>query len=86
MAELWRERGFVIKVNSNDHPPPHVHARKGRGNAIVYLGDTEEDSPTLHKFYGITRKDALVALEIVCSNPADAWAGWRRIHEPDQTR
>jgi len=84
MAELWRERGFVVKVNSNDHPPPHVHVQKGRGNAVVYLGEAESDPPNLHKFYGMAAKDALIAFEIVCNGKGKAWEGWKRIHESDQ--
>ena len=84
MAELWRERGFVVKVYSNDHPPPHVHVRKGRGDAVVYLGDDDSMPPELHKYFGMSEADATIAFQIVCANITKALTEWRRIHEPDQ--
>jgi hypothetical protein len=35
MPELSRFYGIVIKVYTDDHPPPHVHATYGEFRAIV---------------------------------------------------
>jgi hypothetical protein len=35
MPEISRFYGIVIRMNTNDHPPPHFHAYYGEQEALV---------------------------------------------------
>lgn len=37
MPELCRFRGIVIRIHSNDHPPPHFHALYGGFDAFIEI-------------------------------------------------
>ena len=37
MPEICRFRGIVVSVNFDDHPPPHIHVRRGEENGRVRL-------------------------------------------------
>ncbi len=37
MPAVYRERDFVVYVNSSDHPPPHCHVWRAGDAWVVYL-------------------------------------------------
>jgi len=37
MPEISRFYGIVIRMNTNDHPPPHFHAYYGEQEALVNI-------------------------------------------------
>ncbi len=37
MPEISRFYGIVIKMNTNEHPPPHFHAEYGEHEALVSI-------------------------------------------------
>ena len=37
MPELCRFRGILIRIHSNDHPPPHFHAHYGGFDAFIEI-------------------------------------------------
>jgi hypothetical protein len=37
VPEISRFFGIVIRMNFNDHPPPHFHARYGKDNVAIEI-------------------------------------------------
>lgn len=70
---------MLIKVNTHDHGPAHVHAFTGSGEFIIFIpqrGEVKlrEAQP------GVTKSDVSKALDIVNAN-IDACRGtWRQYH------
>ncbi len=41
MPTVLRQEGYEVVIYLNDHPPPHVHAFKGGGEAKINLDPVE---------------------------------------------
>jgi hypothetical protein len=82
MGQVFRSaRGYCVAVNSNDHPPPHVHAY-GKGLGARFKLDCENQSV---EFWDILRgKWSHAHLnelgEEIAERLADCCEEWRRIY------
>jgi hypothetical protein len=79
MAEVWREQGFVFRINSDDHEPSHVHVYKAKTYSLFYLGD-EDTRPALRKNINMKSNELRKAFQIVCEQQEIMLTEWRRIH------
>jgi hypothetical protein len=70
------EEGFRFIINSNDHPPPHVHVYKGGALVILFVGRNQET----RKNYGMKKKDENRAKAIVKKRQKVIRKKWREIH------
>ena len=68
--------GFVIRIHSHDHGPPHVHVRKGNAELRIYLDD--EHSPE-SVFGHMKLADARVAVRIVAKRRLIYLKQWEEI-------
>ncbi|HVF49760.1 MAG TPA: DUF4160 domain-containing protein [Pyrinomonadaceae bacterium] len=80
MPTILRRNGFVFRVYTNDHRPPHVHVIKGDGEVIIELGD-ENSEPLLRQVYGMRDRDVASAFNLTVEFKTELLEGWRRIHE-----
>jgi hypothetical protein len=80
MPTVLRERGFQIRIYTNDHEPMHVHAVKGGDVVVINLGD-EDDLPYVRENHGLKPAEVRLALEIVTAHQAFLIEEWRRIHD-----
>jgi len=42
VPRVFEKDGFVFFFDSNEHPPIHVHVRRGGGEAVFFLDDGVE--------------------------------------------
>jgi len=73
--------GYALLVYVRDeHPPAHVHVKKGPSFIKILLG---EDSVEYHSYKGPRPSERVKkrALEIVSDNLDACWAMWREYHE-----
>ncbi|MBD2234935.1 DUF4160 domain-containing protein [Phormidium tenue] len=76
MPTIWREDGFEIRVNPNDHEPAHVHVFKSGGELKVQIqGDV---SPLIN--WGMKDKDAAKACILVNKCRKQLLKAWEDIH------
>jgi len=79
MPTVLRMCGFEVRVNTDDHEPPHVHVWKAGLWVKVAIGDVDTASYVLHAG-SMKPRDAVRAVRIV----ENAWemllAHWRKIH------
>jgi hypothetical protein len=81
MPTIHRENGFILFIYPGDHIQPHVHVRKARGQAKIFIG-AEGESPTFDWVSNeMSNKDARRALELVWENKAKLLEAWRRYCE-----
>jgi len=76
MPTVLREGGFQIKINTDDHPPMHVHVWH-QGNVLVVEFETQilpRDN------FGFNRREERRVLEIFRQNRDLLVREWRNIH------
>ncbi len=79
MPEICRFMGLVVTMYSNDHPPPHIHVRRGDDEATFLLDGT------LHEGSLPRRKRALVRRWARLHQPELA-ACWDRVSRREPAR
>jgi hypothetical protein len=72
---VLREAGYQFVIFTNDHPPPHVHARRAGNTARIRLDPVE----ILHN-QGFNTRELGVILEIVQTHQEMLLAAWKEIH------
>lgn len=77
MPTLLIEDGFDVRMYFNDHPPPHVHVISGSSEARIDLGTI-----SLTRVYGMKRRDAARAKELVRKNRDFLLKKWVEMHGP----
>ena len=70
---------FKFFSYSNDHDPPHVDARKGRGKFKIYLA-IGSGMPRMGPRKRMSRIDARRAFEICCENHGQMVKLWEKTH------
>jgi hypothetical protein len=65
MPTVLRQEGFEVRINTNDHNPPHVHVYKAGGVCKIALGGDDEPPSLVLVSRNITRSDARMAISIV---------------------
>jgi hypothetical protein len=68
-------KGYRISVYSNDHPPPHVHVRKGDKVAKVTLSPVQILSNR-----GFMESELREIIDIVRDNKGHSWKIWHEVH------
>ncbi|MFP3939323.1 MAG: DUF4160 domain-containing protein [Acidobacteriota bacterium] len=64
MPTVFKEEGFRFFFYSNDHPPLHVHVRKGGGEAVFEIGSRIE----LRESVGLKLQELRRAQELARQN------------------
>lgn len=78
MTVIVRDEGWSVEVYTREHPPAHVHVKKGGCEVKVSLPD---DAPAgVVWVRGGTDRDGVRAVRIVERHVDALWAAWRRIH------
>lgn len=74
MPKVWDEKGFAFSFFSSDRDePPHIHVRKGGGEAKWWLDPIEED-----RSVAFNRKDRSVIRAIIIKRREILLEGWRQ--------
>ena len=76
MPTLLRERGFRFVINTDDHPPAHVHVLHGRDEMVLEF----ETEIRIRDNWGFNRREQAIAKLIVIENVEELRLAWRRIH------
>lgn len=80
MPTIHRQDGFKIRVYPKDHPPAHVHCRRGKAVVVVFL-PTDGRRPMLREQNRHAKFDDVTdALRIVGENSDSLWNAWRQCH------
>ena len=79
MPTVLRQNGFAVMIPVDDHPPPHVHVKKGGNELIVNLGD-ERSKASVRKNRGMSKSELAQVLRIINTNQKQLLAGWRKLH------
>lgn len=75
MPTIFVAEGFRFVIHTKDHRPPHVHAMKDGGDAMI-----DFVSITLLQVAGLGKADAAAALRIVCDHQQELMDAWRRLY------
>ena len=78
MPTLFRQDGFRVVINTDDHEPSHVHVLKEETEVKIDLG-SETKPPTIVFSRG-KRSDARKALALVIDRQTNLLEAWRTIH------
>jgi hypothetical protein len=70
---------MLIKVNTHDHGPAHVHAFTGSGEVIILIPQRGE-ARLREAQPGVTKSDVSKALGIVNENIGACRRTWRQYH------
>jgi len=78
--EFLEKRRISILVYSNDHDPPHVDVRKGKGKMKIYLsiGQGMPRMGPRNRF--LSDVDARRAFELCCESHGEMSALWEAVH------
>ena len=79
MPTVLRQRGFEIKIRTDDHDPPHVHIKYGGEEVVINLG-IGINGPMIREIRGMSRPNIRRAMDIVNANNDLLLGEWRRIH------
>jgi hypothetical protein len=71
--------GFSIRVYTNDHGPPHVHAWKAGGWVALTI-PTEQEAAIILRTAGMRDSDVRSAVRLVEENAPALWTSWRHYH------
>jgi hypothetical protein len=74
LPAIYRERDFVVYVNSSDHPPPHCHVWRAGEGWVVYLG-------TLTARFG-PRPLPRYIRDSLAEHIDEIWDAWNERHPP----
>ncbi|MXV92985.1 MAG: DUF4160 domain-containing protein [Chloroflexi bacterium] len=73
---LHRQRyGYDVLIHTNDHPPPHVHVRKGNQHVRVYLYTLR-----ITMNYGFSNRELRKIRQLIRDNHGAIIFEWERIH------
>ena len=75
-----REDGWCIEVYTRDHPPPHVHVRRGSGEAKVSIPPPGEPVSVL-RVRSLSTHEAVRAVRMVEDHRDALRAAWSQIHD-----
>lgn len=76
MPTVLRERGYRFIINTNDHPPAHVHIWN-QGNWVIV---EFENGVFVRDNQGLNRREIAIAELIVEDNVEFLLSEWRKIH------
>jgi hypothetical protein len=84
MGEMFRFNGFIVRVWSNDHKPPHVEAywpsmKKPEGRAKFLLETLE-----CVECRGFSKNDIKRIQVELKKRHEKLWEGWNEIHGKDE--
>jgi len=77
---VLQKDGFDVRIDFNDHEPPHVHSFEADGKVKIALGDVEQ-TPELMQVQNMKPKDAKRALAIVAEHQEFLLESWREYHD-----
>lgn len=80
MMIIVREGGWSIAVFTRDHPPPHVHARCGRGEVKVSIPPPNEPVQVL-RVRNLSTALAVRGVRLVETYRHELRAAWSAIHD-----
>ena len=80
MPVVLRMNGFAFRVNTHDHPPPHVHVRISGTWARITLGAAGEE-PYVMRRCTMRDHDVARALGIVYDWRAHLLCEWSKYHD-----
>ena len=72
---MLRHEGYEVRLNSDDHEPPHVHVWKAGGQVKIWL-----DPLALGERQGMSVREASRARELVWRHRSQLVARWEEIH------
>lgn len=80
-----KKPGWKVVIQSNDHPPPHVHVFCGKRTCRVEIGVPGVTPPTLYPWASprkttMTPKECAAAVQLVGAHQAAVLAKWEEIH------
>jgi hypothetical protein len=79
MPVIHREAGWSFVIYPEDHPPPHVHAKRPGGDVKVSLLGPDGD-PRVIRIRNVSDRDAWRAQAIVYEYQDAFLEHWRLIH------
>lgn len=80
MPTVLRQRGFEVKIRTDDHDPPHVHIGHGGEEIVINLG-IGTNAPEIREIRGMSRPKIARAMKIVIANNDTLLREWQRIHQ-----
>jgi hypothetical protein len=79
MPAIHREGGFIVRIYTHDHEPPHVHVFRDGAVVKVSLGDEDTDSEVM-EVRAMRDPDVVRAVRIVEANWREFLQRWEEIH------
>lgn len=80
MPTIHHQDGFRLVIYTKDHPPAHVHCRRGAAQIVLNL-PTGSEGPTIRNANRhVKLNDLADALRIVNENRVKLWDAWRLYH------
>lgn len=79
MSTVLRVDGFQVMIFFNDHPPPHVHVRKGGGVVLIQL-ESGSRPQAVREVHEMSQPNVLRAFQIVQAHRDLLEQKWREIH------
>ena len=79
MGTALREGGWAFIIHTDDHPPPHVHARRGNGEVKVSLPPPGECVQVLRVRH-LAPHEAMRGVRLVEQHREWLLLEWKRIH------
>lgn len=76
MPTVHEEAGCTIKINTNDHLPPHVHVYVGGGIVQFLLNDDISIKQSWH----VSVSDLKKARRVTLNNRGKLLKEWSKIH------
>jgi hypothetical protein len=78
MPTVFICQGICVIVYVKDHPPPHVHAKTGSGEVVIFLG--EDGVSRYVPASDMSKSDVRKAVNAVEDRLAECWTMWKRYH------
>ena len=79
MPTVLRQKGFEVRIYTNDHAPAHVHVWRAGEFVIINLGD-DQTKPHVRKNINMRLRDIAVVLVIIGENQSYLLAKWGEYH------
>ncbi len=77
MPKVLSLEGYDFVIYLGDHEPPHVHVRRGGGEAIVTIGNGRGEA-VLRQEHGLKRHELRRAIELVEDHRPQLLGAWRQ--------
>lgn len=74
MPTVLRQAGFRVMINTEDHPPAHVHCIKAGASVLI-----EIESLKVRKNYGMQIHEIRNAVKLVEAHQAMLLVEWRKV-------